>query len=678
VVEWFYDALGRTTQKDVWSAATGQWQVYTWGWDAQWKGARDSVSDPAGSVAYTYTPDPVFGGFGWPSATVRTWTDGTTAAFSNLYDADGRVRHTVWPSGATVLSTFHPNGWLDTQIVNGSSVVEHEYDTTYGLPSGWLLTIGADTWEHDIARLDSTKVGLLTWVEQPVDITHTIALSWYANGWLFEKAIDAFEPFSYTYDDLGRIDGIWDGGPGGVPLEEYTYDTIGNPLSMHQQGTPNLDWDYDSADAYNEIPHRERQQGAQTISDDMVYEAVTGRLTSWDTTGFALPANEVFRDYQFDGAGRLDRIDFASGGTGRTTHHSYDVDDEVVYETASSGLVTTTYRFGGWRKEAPTGRVIESLLPMVRSDGGDLRVAYLEPDGHAMWTFDTGAAAADSYEVLGAYGLRLFGYGSPLTPWVMDHLHGAEPDRDDQVVHFGARHMLLRDGMWMQPEPLLHLGITNGNLASPLAYGGLYAAGNSNLFHDRNGEFIGLLVAAAGVVMEGGGTLMDIGGAYQATQAFGANPTVGNFGKAVVAVNMMSVGAVAPGGGYGTGADAAAAGVGGARVGDDAAGALVDASHGTFEIQDGVRRAKATDILTDGQGTVRANVRDSAGNLTETTDIPVGDLLSPHKSTNDVSSSPGAAKRFSSVVEGVREGATPPIEVTPGSTGTPIRDVEFE
>ena len=75
---------------------------------------------------------------------------------------------------------------------------------------------------------------------------------------------------------------------------------------------------------------------------------------------------------------------------------------------------------------------------------------------------------------------------------------------------------------------------------------------------------------------------------------------------------------------------------------------------------------------------MNANVRDSAGNLVENKDIPVGDLLSPHKDKIDVSSSPGAAKRFSSVVEGVREGKTPPIEVTPGSTGTPIRDVEFE
>jgi hypothetical protein len=193
----------------------------------------------------------------------------------------------------------------------------------------------------------------------------------------------------------------------------------------------------------------------------------------------------------------LRRIDRTNGAGGlRTTRLRYDVDDEIVYETASSGPVTSIYRFSGWRKALPSGRVIESVLPMVRLDGGAARIAYLEPDGHAMWTRGTGGLT-DTREVLGAYGLPLFGYGAATTPWVLDHLHGAEADRDDEVVHFGARHMLLRDGLWMQPEPLLHLGLTNGDLANPLGYGGLYAAGNTNLLHDRGGRFTSVILAIA-------------------------------------------------------------------------------------------------------------------------------------------------------------------------------------
>ncbi|MBX2798055.1 MAG: HINT domain-containing protein, partial [Myxococcales bacterium] len=65
-----------------------------------------------------------------------------------------------------------------------------------------------------------------------------------------------------------------------------------------------------------------------------------------------------------------------------------------------------------------------------------------------------------------------------------------------QVMHLGARHLALRDGMWMQPEPLLHLGPMAGDLSLPVAYSSLYAAGDTNASHDRsgfsNGSFLSL------------------------------------------------------------------------------------------------------------------------------------------------------------------------------------------
>lgn len=67
-------------------------------------------------------------------------------------------------------------------------------------------------------------------------------------------------------------------------------------------------------------------------------------------------------------------------------------------------------------------------------------------------------------------------------------VHGADVDKGNQVVHFGARHMLLRDGLWMQPEPLSYLGVWHGSTASPLGYGPTYAAGNSLTLADRSGN----------------------------------------------------------------------------------------------------------------------------------------------------------------------------------------------
>ena len=45
----------------------------------------------------------------------------------------------------------------------------------------------------------------------------------------------------------------------------------------------------------------------------------------------------------------------------------------------------------------------------------------------------------------------------------------------------------MSDGLWMQPEPLLYLGMAKGEPSMPLAFGPIYAAGNSNSGSDRTG-----------------------------------------------------------------------------------------------------------------------------------------------------------------------------------------------
>ncbi len=96
----------------------------------------------------------------------------------------------------------------------------------------------------------------------------------------------------------------------------------------------------------------------------------------------------------------------------------------------------------------------------------------------------------------------------------------------------------------------------------------------------------------------------------------------------------------------------------------------------TYEIGEGVRRAKATDIVTNGNGSVNAKVL-VGDKVVETKDIPCCDLLSPKESI-DVTSTRKKFERWQSIVEGAKDGTLPPIEVRPGTRGTPISDVEFE
>ena len=90
----------------------------------------------------------------------------------------------------------------------------------------------------------------------------------------------------------------------------------------------------------------------------------------------------------------------------------------------------------------------------------------------------------------------------------------------------------------------------------------------------------------------------------------------------------------------------------------------------TYEIVDGVRRAWA--YLDAGHTTIPAQI-DGVGPVV---DIPIADLLSPHKSQIDTTL-PGGVTRLQRVVQVVHGGvALPPIHVQLGRRGIPFAQVQ--
>ena len=89
----------------------------------------------------------------------------------------------------------------------------------------------------------------------------------------------------------------------------------------------------------------------------------------------------------------------------------------------------------------------------------------------------------------------------------------------------------------------------------------------------------------------------------------------------------------------------------------------------TFEIIDGVRRAKAADLAE--YDTIWAVVEGESRERK----VPVRSLLSPKRQINV--STPRELQRWENVRRGMAEApdVLPPIVVRPGTTGTPIRDV---
>ncbi len=209
---------------------------------------------------------------------------------------------------------------------------------------------------------------------------------------------------------------------------------------------------------------------------------VQSRLQTWTTSS---PLST--RTFAYDGSGRLRRVTRTGSGAATETYY-YDVDDGMPYEIRTAGGVTThVFRHEGWDLRATTPTtytVTEQVLPMLAYRGTEEIVRLTEPDGHALYAR---GSATQTEEGLGAFGLRLSKYVTNADGWVEDGLHGEEVHRAAEVVHYGARHLGLRDGMWLQPEPLLYLGLTNGNLAAPLGYSGVYAAGDTNSLADRSG-----------------------------------------------------------------------------------------------------------------------------------------------------------------------------------------------
>jgi hypothetical protein len=91
----------------------------------------------------------------------------------------------------------------------------------------------------------------------------------------------------------------------------------------------------------------------------------------------------------------------------------------------------------------------------------------------------------------------------------------------------------------------------------------------------------------------------------------------------------------------------------------------------TYQIMDGVRRATAANLT--GATTIEAEILDANMVSQGIKPVPINSLLSP-KEFIDLNGS--GLYRWNRVLEGTQTGAKlPPIQITPGSSGLPIRNV---
>ncbi|MEM6925803.1 MAG: polymorphic toxin-type HINT domain-containing protein [Myxococcota bacterium] len=511
-VEWVYDALGRNTEQRVWNPVTGTYDTSIWTWDAgvsgTWLGALHALEDTSGVETRRYDEVDGYGRQGWVTNVSRSFSAAAvTADFAYDYDEEGRTVRKVWPSGAEVTSVYGPDGRLLSQA-DGTRSVQYHFDS-YGLESGWMLedvsTTPARAWTHVVSRANSKAIQSLQWNHGTRGGDKRIDYQYWANGLLDKRIYDAANSIGldYDYDEFGRINEVADLGSPAAFYERYAYDRASNLTHADRSADAEADgvdkaFQYIAPFAFNEVQGRDTSSTTREVYD----WGAQSRLTTVLHREYASPGSPTFVDtpmrrFDYDGMSRVVeavRHD-PSLGAGRATRRTfeYGAENTIVVErteeidesvSPTAVLSTTTLlRFDGWRYDESTGVTIEQRLPMARDDGS-LRVVYLEPDGRAPWT--RGLQGDANQEVLGAYGQPIAAL-TVGTRWELDSLHGSEQDLAFGVTHFGRRHMNLGDGMWLQPEPLLGLGLSTSELGRPLALGATYAAGNSNHLSDESG-----------------------------------------------------------------------------------------------------------------------------------------------------------------------------------------------
>ncbi len=99
-------------------------------------------------------------------------------------------------------------------------------------------------------------------------------------------------------------------------------------------------------------------------------------------------------------------------------------------------------------------------------------------------------------------------------------------------------------------------------------------------------------------------------------------------------------------------------------------------SEETFEIIDGVRRAKSYELL--GKPAIPAEITDEEGNTIARRDVPIESLRAPTKQRIDISTQKDW-ERFMKTFNQVKAGEpTPPILITPGDKGWKIQDIQLD
>lgn len=463
-----YDDIGRVTDEEISdglpTSSTGIIS-YHLDYDDDWIGALDSAEDENGSVSYEYDSS------GRLESATRQYNNGINATFSYQYEDNGRLETTTYPSGR-ILENEYTYGWLTQQEGKAAdATTDYTIDFTYNR-WGQLLTATTDkSITYTYSRPSPIRIDNIV-MERGAQ-TYREDYLWYSNGLLQTKSVQidsTTNEYSYYYNPLKELERVY---KNGITQEYFTYDGTGTLTNM--TAADGLDWTYGRVGVMGQITDRTSSAG-DTVS---YIFATNGRVSSVVKAGST-------REVYYDGLGRL-------RGTQRDGTWievvDYAADGSIARRADNDPFSATpnyTYSFGAWEFD---GSRTETDGPYVTYQGANRIWKMKDYAGTVTVTLPEISRAAYNSMEYSAYGQEINVSG---TAWTRETLHGAR--RDDyqtDLLEMGQRHVFEDDGQWLQPEPMLYMGLTPAAIINPMGLQTYrYAANNPSNFADRNGLWI--------------------------------------------------------------------------------------------------------------------------------------------------------------------------------------------
>jgi RHS repeat-associated protein len=519
---------------------------------------------------------------------------------------------------------------------------------------------------------------------------------------------------TYTYDEVGRLVEAADSATGSITFEyddfdrltsetspqgtvSYTYDDAGRRTSMTVTGRSAVNYTYDNADRLTGI-----SQGSNSIAYG--YDNANHRTSVTLTNGLVV-------EYGYDVASNLTNITYKQGATslGDLTYE-YDATRRRTRVGGSysrtglpSALSSATFDDGNEMTQRASTSLSYDANGNLTSDGTN---TYTWNARNQLASISGGVSASFAYDALGrrvsktvnsqttAYlhaGADVVQELSGGTP-TADMLNGFAVDERHTCDCNGAPRSLLADVL----GSTVALTNSSGTVQTEYTYepfGQTSVSGttssNSAQYTGRDNDGTGLYYYRARYYSPalhrfisedplglGGGDVNLY--AYVRNNPLGFNDPFGLKSDDIIdalrdfvdgvrnfLTDVLLPAAAAEAGGP------MLEGVGAVAKGAGAAG---NAADDTYEILDGVRRAKAAEKM--GHKTIPAKIFDKWGNEIGRTDIPIDKLRSP-KDSIDVGRQVDM-DRWLKTWEQTKAGSTPPpIDIRPGSQGIPIKDVGF-